>query len=64
MRLSFWVQMVAAIVIGIVALFHASGEPSTGGTIALLIFFAAVGYGWFSIKKEFDRIDRSRDRGA
>lgn len=56
--------MVATIVIGIVALFHASGETSTGGTIALLIFFATVGYGWFSIKKEFDRIDRSRDRGA
>ncbi|MGH7057500.1 MAG: hypothetical protein ACREFZ_06380 [Acetobacteraceae bacterium] len=60
MRFSFWLQMVITVVVGVIALLNASTGGSAGGTISFLIFFAAVAYGFFLIRREFDHIDHSR----
>jgi hypothetical protein len=61
--LSFWVQLLLAAIVAILALLDASAnQAGTGGTIAFLIFLAAIAYAFFMIKRGFDRIDRERHR--
>jgi hypothetical protein len=59
--MSFWAQLVLAAIVAILALLDASAnQAGTGGTIAFLIFLAAIGYAFFMIKRAFDRIDNER----
>ncbi len=59
--MSFWVQIVLAAVVAILALLDAAAnQAGTGGTIALLVFLGAIAYAFFMIKRAFDRIDRER----
>lgn len=60
---SFWMQLALAVIIAILALLNASAnQNSMGGAIAFLIFLAAVGYAFLTIKRAFDRIDSERHR--
>jgi len=62
---SFWIQLLLAVIVGIVALLRASADQaSTAGTIAFLIFLAAIAYAFLTIKRVFDRIDRARQQNS
>jgi len=61
--LSFWVQLVLAGIVGILALVDASArQGTTGASIAFLVLLAAIAYGFYLIKRAFDRIERERHR--
>jgi hypothetical protein len=55
-----WVMLFVAAVIGVLALFTASGAG--GGTAydaGLLVFVVAIGFIFFLIKRTFDQAERS-----
>jgi peptidoglycan/LPS O-acetylase OafA/YrhL len=61
--LSFWVQLVLAGIVGILALVDASArQGTTAASIAFLVFLAAIAYGFYLIKRAFDGIDHQRNR--
>lgn len=58
MEFNEWWMLLAAVVVGIGALFVASSAD--GGTmtgVGLTVFVAAVGYALYVVKRHFDRID-------
>ncbi len=63
MALSFWVQLVLAGIVGILALVDASvRQGTTAASIAFLVFLGAIAYGFYMIKRAFDRSERERHR--
>lgn len=61
MGFSFWLRLAVTGAVGIVALLVVSAAQSeTVGTIAFLIFLAAIAHGFWLIKSEFDGIDQGR----
>ncbi len=58
MEMNEWLMLLAAVVVGIGALFvAASAEAGTVTGLGLAVFIAAVGYAIFVVKRYFDRIE-------
>ncbi len=58
MELNEWLMLLAAVVVGIGALFvAASAEGGTMTGLGLAVFIAAIGYAIYVIKRYFDRIE-------
>jgi FtsH-binding integral membrane protein len=58
MELNEWLMLLAAVVVGIAALFvAASAEGGTVTGLGLAVFVAAIGYAIYVIKRYFDRVE-------
>ena len=58
MEMNEWLMLLAAVVVGVGALFvaaSANGTTTTG--LGLAVFIAAVGYAIYVVKRHFDRME-------
>jgi len=58
MEMNEWLMLLAAVVVGVGALFvAASAEGGTATGLGLAVFIAAVGYAIYVVKRHFDRLE-------